>query len=732
MNHPLILNKVFSSRKNIILMGIVLAMVFVGSSLALSSKAFAAGGVGGGGSSSGGAGGHQTRDGHSWMVYDVNGPGPTDGFRNGASWGAVQDTCQSANAGSIMIYGVADGNQDIMGYNFTSSWEAFAGHYAPGTSVDHGRATAIPTSWAQTAFNELPSRGVSTFGFTFGVNVSWFCSEINQTNHDPAGQALADCNAGFQGWALDADNLFAQLGIGIAIKHAGAATWDPSLTVYTTGNQPIPNPPFNTVALAAYGVGGDRGYTTPIPSQLKDGSTYEWIALAANATGTPGNGFGFSSIGTGTFTCPAEWDVGVDVVCDIDSGTAIFTFSRNGNIAGDVTVTRNVRLNDPTQVILSNETTVYNNTNWPTGSIEVSSNPAVGQTMDASISVSPGGSGSLSNSGNDSRACPTTGPHSAKPYFRVYGGDVVVGRNFTSGGTCTGSTSAEIKSFAQHPSSGWRGSGTELAARATGAIDGFLSASTRPGSPSAPAGLSFGNSTGVGSTPIANFGAIKPGNDSAAYAGCIPDYYSEYIDGKFPDQATIDEHNLANSASKVGDASGSGEWSSNGVIDVAKSGYYFYEGDLTITDNVILDDYNFDGSAAGADMAQIPKFVLIVRGNIYIAPNVTELQGVYIAQPGPGGGGTINTCAGAGHTWEECRDNQLVVQGSFISSDLKLNRLKGDINNANPGEGPGASEIAEVFIFRPDLMFSKAGDEAHDPTTRPTEYDSIVGLPPVL
>ena len=49
-------------------------------------------------------------------------------------------------------------------------------------------------------------------------NVAWFCTGINPARHDPTGSAVVSCDGGFQGWALDADNLFAQLGIAIVIK----------------------------------------------------------------------------------------------------------------------------------------------------------------------------------------------------------------------------------------------------------------------------------------------------------------------------------------------------------------------------------------------------------------------------------------------------------------------------------------------------------------------------------
>ena len=69
------------------LAGVILAV-------GLPQKAYADGGVGAGGSgscsSSCSGGGHYTRNGWGWVIYQVSGPGPTDGFRNGTSWASAK------------------------------------------------------------------------------------------------------------------------------------------------------------------------------------------------------------------------------------------------------------------------------------------------------------------------------------------------------------------------------------------------------------------------------------------------------------------------------------------------------------------------------------------------------------------------------------------------------------------------------------------------------------------
>lgn len=135
----------------------------------------AGGGVGGGGSGGGGGGGHQTSYGWGWSIYQTSGAGPTDGFRNGATWANAKSTCQGANASQVYAFIVYNSTKDGMVYDYQSSWDNFQGHFANGTSLDHGKATAISTSQAKSAYDSLGSYGVSTSGFTWGSNVGWFC-----------------------------------------------------------------------------------------------------------------------------------------------------------------------------------------------------------------------------------------------------------------------------------------------------------------------------------------------------------------------------------------------------------------------------------------------------------------------------------------------------------------------------------------------------------------------------
>jgi len=716
------------SLKSSFSIGLAITAAIIMCSLMFSIKIFAAGGVGGGGSGSGGGGGgasYGTRNGHGWVVYDVNGWGPTGGFRNGTSWGSVQATCQNANATSVMVFGIANPGGDVRGYNFVQDYSI--GRWNAGSIVDHGKATVIPTGWASSAFFNLPSHGVDITPFTFGGNggnVSWFCAGLDPTRHDPAGDAVANCNAGFQGWALDADNLFAQLGIGIVIKRPNEAWNSSNFRLNGVADNPIPNPPFNTAALLAFGVGGNRGYTIPMPSQFTDNTTYDWMALAANAPNTQGNPLGISIIGQGTFTCPPPptyYDLTPSVPI-INNNTGVVQFSVDNSASGvsrqtggvGVDIVRNIWINNNrafsatasnTQIAgygnwARTETVIVNSGDVICAQIDVG--PSAGQTDGAYTRgwVSAGGLGVT---------CVTV---VAKPYFRVYGSDVVVGKNFVdSSGVCPAgkNPNASINTFSMdRPGVGWVGSGAQFAVSATGTISSFISASMHNGVTSGtgvpfPAnGIYFGN----GSNPTPG------GNDQNGYAGCLPDY-ERYVanNGGFPAPA-----NRSISQSDI---------SSSTATQI------FVDGDITITGTGIRSDIN-DTTAFGS-IADIKPVVVIARGNINIEPGVDNLYGLYVALPrADSTGGTINTCYTGGSPTIAC-NNTLTVNGSFVANKVELNRLAGDIRNATANEDDTSTNIAEKFIVTPEfyLSFTNVHNSSQDANSV-GQYRSLDGLPPVL
>jgi len=184
-------------------------------------------------------------------------------------------------------------------------------------------------------------------------------------------------------------------------------------------------------------------------------------------------------------------------------------------------------------------------------------------------------------------------------------------------------------------------------------------------------------------------------------------------------------------------------------IPVAKGSrkIIFVDGDLNITSNVVFD-------TAWNDRDDIP-FVMFVARNITVGSNVTQLDGVYVAQPvSPGNGGVIRTCNVYGSPiFNSCR-SPLVVNGALIADTIEFMRTRGSLRDARLNEGrTGVSPVnvagncswtvgptdtgtvggttcaAEVISFSPEVYM------AITQLLTPGEsfqYDSYVTLPPNL
>lgn len=727
--------------------------VVIGSFLLLSGRAFAGGGVGtgGGGTGGGSTAGYGTRNGHGWLLYDTNGPGPSGGFRNGTAWGTVQGICQGANASGVMVFGIANSAGNIKGYNYIQDYSI--GHYAAGTSVDGGRATAIDTFWAQASFNDLPNKGVSTAGFTFGGasgNVAWFCTGIDNVNHDPAGDSAMNCTAGFQGWVLDADNLNARLGIAIVIKPPGTGWNDPtSYKINDTANQAIPNPPFNTAALAAFGVTGNRGFTIALPSQFKNGTNYDWLIIAANAAGTPSNPLGFSVLGQGTFNCPVP-SVGFRITPKADAAlkpdvedpnqvilkSGIINSAAVGVKGGTVKRSYYVRrISGGAPVPLPGIVNKVDNRtlttfDYPDETVTIA--PGFLQPGDrvcVEVYVSPA-SGTVDSTGNlVSTGTPATDSIEGcdrlvnRPYVTFSGGDVAAGGVFGSGACASGDIKTNSKGAAP-----W-GSAAQLAVQAVGSIDGLPSARWRS-NPGPVKGLSFANTD-----PASVYGG--------SFNNCqrMPDYFAEAsaLTPSNKSGAVAVPTSSGNQYWKASSASGI-SLDSGGNVSIPNNTHVklYIEGNVTIAHNI-----TYAGAGGWTSADQIPSFQLYVKGNIFISNNVTQLDGVYVAQPATiPTDGVINTCAEAtdpnrlSKVYNSC-NNKLTVYGAFMARHVDLMRSAGkSLRNAAGDTTPFSTSAAEQFILSPEAFIAKYSD---NPTTCITSPNSCgpkffyqTSLPPIL
>ena len=162
----------------------------------------------------------------------------------------------------------------------------------------------------------------------------------------------------------------------------------------------------------------------------------------------------------------------------------------------------------------------------------------------------------------------------------------------------------------------------------------------------------------------------------------------------------------------------------------------FVEGDVYIANNI-----QYSNTGSYGNLADIPTFKLVVKGNIYIDKSVTRLDGVYIAQPRNDAGftgGTIYTCS-TGSTgtqqdftdyYNECQ-NKLQVNGAFVAQDVKLLRTGNTLSSIDFGYSPasaGVSNANDILWADSAAEYSAATSGSHPFCTKIFETSEGVGL----
>lgn len=348
----------------------------------------------------------------------------------------------------------------------------------------------------------------------------------------------------------------------------------------------------------------------------------------------------------------------------------------------------------------------------------------LGDEVCVTIRVSPG-SGSVDSSGNVTSPGPDAVSDEGcaqfmnKSYFKVFGGDISAGFTECRGWTAFDEPGAIISYSFSDPANRGKGSGTQLAAFALGEINEFSSAVGRASEPTPHNGLTF-----------ANDGASGPWGGRFKEGFCAHDYY-----GTKQASSSFTGPNLSG---HDGDFQAGGGAQVQGTVDKEARITLYVDGNVHISGNILYAE------GGGWRLDQIPSFTLVARGNIYIGANVTEVSGVFIAQPldwtdPNSAGGQIYTCSfGFSPPTEaqlssvaggnNCR-NQLTINGAFIAKRVRLLRTAGSLGDSNNSEGRTSASIAERFIFSPEVWLSSG---LNQPSGGSESYDSITILPPVL
>ncbi len=162
-------------------LSLVVALIMT---LLLSHAAHAGGAVGNPGTGGGGSAGANTKYGYGWYKFNTNGLGTgTPGGMKSGNWASVQADCAAASASTITAF-IVETSRRTVGNSVVYTYIDYAhrtGNNWYGTyNLYNGNRGGYWETYAQAqaGFDALPAAGVSTAGYTFGLNVGYFCSDF--------------------------------------------------------------------------------------------------------------------------------------------------------------------------------------------------------------------------------------------------------------------------------------------------------------------------------------------------------------------------------------------------------------------------------------------------------------------------------------------------------------------------------------------------------------------------
>jgi hypothetical protein len=339
-----------------------------------------------------------------------------------------------------------------------------------------------------------------------------------------------------------------------------------------------------------------------------------------------------------------------------------------------------------------------------------------------------------------------------RPYFRAYGADVFAGGWFENNSvSCNPGVSTfqapnysgntdfykgAIMAYGISSGGTTHGAGSEFGALSLGIIEGQNSGEPYgfgTGSSGYNA-LSFANKTSL--TASNYWGGFLEGTNRQTH--CIPDYFNTFKKSATTLVSAADVSGLNSDKYLITGATTIG---STGSLAANKRITIFVDGNAYISSNITYGPHV---------ESNVQKFALVVKGSIYIAPGVSQLDGLYIAQPDltlanpvTADSGDIWTCHGptalplpdAAYIYANCRTTgankgRLVFNGAVIAKQINLFRLDGDVATAAANEASNSTNIAEVFNFTPEMVVG--GGFFNIPAGSGGKLDSLISLPPVF
>jgi hypothetical protein len=376
-----------------------------------------------------------------------------------------------------------------------------------------------------------------------------------------------------------------------------------------------------------------------------------------------------------------------------------------------------------------------------------------------------------------------------RPYIKAFGGDVMTGGWFSTGTNCqtgVGTSNYQSPNFfsATFPTTDKRNGGiltyskaavnsaggdsSQYAAFSVGEIDGRRVGPPHDGFYGAGALAATGN-TSVKALNFANtpaglpFGGVFEG--SVTQGNCIPDYYS-----KKPSSA----HSINNLSEAIGLSNNIADFSAtaapgtnfdltNGspsfTIPAGKRITIYVNGNVYIDANILYDP--------ASTVDSVPKFALIASGSIYIDKDVTELDGMYVAEPSittPAAVGADNgiiwTChpnntTKLDYTYPPHCTSPLVVSGALVAKQVNFYRVggtsAGTTSNVSTTSNTGEDKlttvntcssspynnchVSEVINYTPAIIMGGnfiTNSNTGGGSSNGLPVDSVLSLPPVF
>ena len=285
--------------------------------------------------------------------------------------------------------------------------------------------------------------------------------------------------------------------------------------------------------------------------------------------------------------------------------------------------------------------------------------------------------GSIISAPSSANPCTITINTFHEPYLTVNGGDSVAGSLIGATGNCTDSSPDSsgdgILSYSSSTPSA--GSGTTLAAQALGTISGFTTDTNGTIND-----LKFDS---FGFAPCVSSSTSVPSNITPT------DYIHTNTDTNNLNSKTSGSYTATSSTSTNYFSLGANTLPAGKQISIYVNGNVSINGNITYT------------TTGWTNIASIPNLRIVATGDIYISPDVTQLDGVYIAK------GSIYDCSyteqnsttaifgsllnkgkyvnGTAPANSPCLI-QLTVNGSLIAKTVNFQRTSGNINTGAPAE----------------------------------------------